>query len=206
MIDPVQLRLDFANALQPPPKMSVSEHAEANIVLPPGESAFSGQLNLDRSPYLRFMLDTFKDPAVSRIFACFGTQLGKTLYQICLMAYIEDCAPGETLLSYPSNSIAKNISKGRWRPLHEGGGSMPVFSKHVAPGRDSLSLLDYTLDRMRIHFSWDSIISVSMWPKKYIFKDETKDLDAEVNEACDDRVKNSIDPSIVTGKHGHADN
>jgi len=197
MIDSSQLLIDFANALQPPPKLTVSEHAESTIVLPAGESEFSGKLKLSRSPYLRFIMDEFANPEVDRIYCSFGTQIGKTLLQLCIMNYIVDCAPGEMLLSYPSNTIAKNISKARWRPLFMGANAIPTLASHTTGIRDDISQLTYILDRMKIHFSWDSIISVSMWPKKYILKDETKDLDAEVNEACDDRVKNAIDSKIV---------
>lgn len=197
MADASNILLDFAQAFRPPPKMTVSEHAEATIVLPSGETAFSGKLKLSRSPYLPFIVNQFTNNEVDRIICCFGTQLGKTLLQMIILNYIVDIKPGETLMSYPSGKLAGNISKSRWRPLFEGPEAIPSLAAHVTGKRDDISQMSYILDRMKIHFSWDSIKSVSMWPKKYIFKDETKDLDPEVNEACDDRVKNSIDSKII---------
>jgi phage terminase large subunit GpA-like protein len=64
--------------LRPPPDMTPSEWAEANIKIPLG-NAIPGFIRFDNAPYQREPLDIFSDPTVERITLMWGAQLGKAL-------------------------------------------------------------------------------------------------------------------------------
>lgn len=184
----------FAEALRPPPRLSVAEHAEATMVLSEQSSAINGPLNLDHTPYLRFIMDCFSDNQIQKIVCCFGTQSAKTLLQSCLFNYIVDYSPGPTMLCYPSKSFASGISKSRWRPMFY---EQENLKAHLTGVHDDMKIDEYRLDRMTIRYAWDSMNTVSGWPIKYLFKDETKSIDPEILEAADDRTKTFDGRKIV---------
>ena len=189
-----QMRRAGSLALRPPPLLTVDQHAERTFILPE-TSQISGRLNLDHTPYLRFPMRCFTDPRVTWIYLCCGTQLGKTTFLFALLNYIVDYAPASTYLLYPSKDICLSMSKDRIQRLFE---DCPTLKAHKTPVADDFKLLEYYLDRLTIRFAWNSIISVSGHPAKYVLKDETKDIDSQIDEAVDDRTKSFFGRKIVS--------
>lgn len=184
----------FRQAFQPPPLLTVDQHAEQTIIFDGNESPIEGPLNLDHTPYLRFILNEFTNPEITHIYACTGTQWGKTVFLFCIGSYIICCDPAPTLIHYPSKDVARSISKSRWSSLFR---SSPALGQHLTGVEDDMNRLEYTLDRMIIHFAWDSMKSVSSHPKKYVIQDELKDMDKEVYTAAHDRTKKRHGRKII---------
>jgi phage terminase large subunit GpA-like protein len=137
----------------------------------------------------------FTDPLVKWIYLCCGTQLGKTTYLFSLINYIVDYAPASTYLLYPTKDSANAISKERVKPLFD---DCPSLTQHKTPIADDFKNLEYHLDRMTIRYAWNSIPSVSTHPAKYVLKDETKDIDSQIDEAANDRTKAYFGAKIVS--------
>jgi len=181
--------------LTPPPRLTVDQHAEQNLYLSERVSQIAGFINLNHTPYLRFPMRLFTDAMVKWIYLCCGTQLGKTTYLFSLLNYIVDYAPASTYLLYPTKDSATAISKERVQPLFD---DCPSLTQHKTGVSDDFKLLEYHLDRMTIRYAWNSIPSVSSHPAKYILKDETKDLDSQIDEAANDRTKAFFGSKIVS--------
>jgi phage terminase large subunit GpA-like protein len=188
------IRQAFWNALRPPPSMTVDEHAERTLYLSERTSAIHGLIDFGHTPYLRGPLRMFSDPRVVHLFACFGTQTGKTTLEMAIFNFIVDYSPGPLMLVYPTQHVAKEVSKDRWQRLFDDCESLRC---HRTSKADDFQLLQYTLDRMTVRFAWNSMASVSSHPERYILKDETKDLEAEINAAVDDRAKNFFGRKII---------
>ena len=139
-----------ADALKPPPLLTVAEHAEQTLYLSERTSAIAGYINLDHTPYLRKPMEMFTDPSVVYIFLCTGTQIGKTVFIFSLLNYIIDYKPAATMLLYPSMDLAKAVSKERIRPMFY---DCPSMAAHVTDDSNDLQLLQYTLDRMTVRFA-----------------------------------------------------
>ena len=189
------LRRANAKSLAPPPLLTVDEHAEETLYLSERSSQVSGYIKLYHTPYLRFPMQCFTNPKIRYIYLCCGTQLGKTTFLFALLNYIVDYAPASTYLLYPTKDSAQGISKERVQPLFD---DCPSMAQHKTPVADDFKILEYRLDRMTIRYAWNSIPSVSTHPARYVLKDETKDLDSQIDEACNDRTKAMYGAKIVS--------
>lgn len=62
-------------------------------------------------------MNNFKCRHVRRITLCFGTQLGKSETLMNLIGYCVDEDPGSMLMVYPTDELARSISKNRIEPM-----------------------------------------------------------------------------------------
>ena len=71
----------------------------------------------DRTPYLREVMDAFRDRHIEKLTLAFATQTGKSeaLMNMLLYAIAQD--PGPVLFVYPTDELAKSISKNRIMPM-----------------------------------------------------------------------------------------
>lgn len=76
-----------------------------------------GPWRTSRTPYLREIMNNFKCRHVRRISLCFGTQLGKSETLMNLIGYCVDEDPGSMLMVYPTDELARSISKNRIEPM-----------------------------------------------------------------------------------------
>jgi len=76
-----------------------------------------GPWRTSRTPYLREIMNNFKCRYVRRITLCFGTQLGKSETLMNLIGYCVDEDPGSMLMVYPTDELARSISKNRIEPM-----------------------------------------------------------------------------------------
>lgn len=106
-------------ALLPTPEMSVSEWADERRILQPGTSRQPGPWSTDVTPYLKEPMDAYNDPDMRHIVLCFGTQLGKTECLYNILGFIVDLEAYSTLLLYPIEDDAKEISRTRLQPMIE---------------------------------------------------------------------------------------
>jgi len=102
--------------LRPPPKLSPSEWAEANIKIPVG-NAISGKIRFDNAPYQREPLDLFADKTVERITLMWGAQTGKTQILNCALAYFIGHDPQSQIMMQPSQGDLHTWLETKFNPM-----------------------------------------------------------------------------------------
>lgn len=103
------------NTLKVPEKITVSEWAEKYRDL--GEtSSFNGKWSNSLTPYLTGIMDAFNDPYIQEINFCKPTQVGGTEAMNNMLGYIITQAPAPAMIVYPTDELAKDVSKDRIKP------------------------------------------------------------------------------------------
>lgn len=105
------------DALKPPPQLTISQWAEANLVLSPEDSAERGRYRGDRAPYQRGILDAIGDPAVDAVVVMSSAQVGKSLCAKAAVGYYVDQDPSPILLVMPTLETAQSFSRDRLAPM-----------------------------------------------------------------------------------------
>lgn len=101
--------------LAPPEDITVSQWAEKYRVLD-GTSAQPGPWRNSRTPYLAEIMDCFNDPYIQHINFVKPTQVGGTEALINMIGWIASKNPSPTMIVYPTDDLAKNISNDRLKP------------------------------------------------------------------------------------------
>lgn len=96
-------------------EITVSEWAEKYRVLDES-SNLSGKWSNAVTPYLTGIMDAFNHPHIREIYLCKGSQLGGTEALINMLGYIISEDPGPTMIVYPSDDLAKDISNDKLKP------------------------------------------------------------------------------------------
>lgn len=98
-----------------PEELTVSQWAEKYRVLD-NSSNFSGRWSNNITPYLIGIMDAINDPFIREIYLCKASQLGGTEALINILMYLISEAPAPTMIVYPSDDLAKDISNGKLKP------------------------------------------------------------------------------------------
>lgn len=101
--------------LKKPEKLTVSQWAERYRILDES-SNFSGQWSNDITPYLVGIMDAFNDPYIQEINFCKPTQVGGTEAMLNMLGWIIMDSPSPTMIVYPNDDLAKDISNDRIKP------------------------------------------------------------------------------------------
>ena len=114
-IDPMealhrQLRV-AANAVAPPPKLTVSEWADNYRRLSSEASSEPGQWRTDRAIFQKGIMDAINDPDVREIVVMSSAQIGKTEIINNVIGYYVSQDPSPILLVMPSLEMAHAWSK-----------------------------------------------------------------------------------------------
>lgn len=120
MLDARTLVNGAANrAWTPPPLLSVAEWADANRHLA-ADSPERGNYRTSRTPYARQIMDCLSPfhPARHIVWEK-GVQLGATTVGLNWIGYIADLAPAPTIITLPSEGVAKEWSNQRLTQLTE---------------------------------------------------------------------------------------
>nr|UCS96129.1 MAG: terminase large subunit [Caudoviricetes sp.]UCW36554.1 MAG: terminase large subunit [Caudoviricetes sp.] len=96
-------------------ELRVSEWAERYRVLDES-SNLSGKWSNSVTPYLVGIMDAFNHPHIREIYLCKGSQLGGTEALINMLGYLITEEPGPTMIVYPSDDLAKDISNDKLKP------------------------------------------------------------------------------------------
>lgn len=102
-------------SLKKPEELTVSEWAEKYRVLDES-SNLSGRWSNDFTPYLIGIMNTLNDDYIREVYLCKGSQLGGTEVIINMLMYIIDKCPAPTMIVYPSDDLAKDISNDKLKP------------------------------------------------------------------------------------------
>lgn len=108
---------EAAEVLKPPPKMTVSQWAEANRVLSTESSSTTGYYRCAPAPYQRAMMDAVNLPGVEQIVFFTGAQLGKSLVTENIAAYFVAEDPCPMIWMWPNEDTAKNWSVDTLAPM-----------------------------------------------------------------------------------------
>ena len=103
--------------VRPPPKLTVSQWADAHRKLSPEASAEPGQWKTERAPYLRGIMDALSDPARDQICLMKSAQTGGTEVINNIVGYYIDQDPAPILLVQPTLEMGKAWSKDRLAPM-----------------------------------------------------------------------------------------
>lgn len=98
---------------KPPEDLTVSEWADRHRRLSREASAEAGPWRTSRTPYLKEPMDAVTDPNVERITVMSSAQIGKTEFELNVLAYIIDQDPGPVLFIQPTVEDARGFSRTR---------------------------------------------------------------------------------------------
>jgi phage terminase large subunit GpA-like protein len=113
-----QCRLALANVLEPPPRLSVSEWADAYRRLTSEASAESGAWETSRAPYQKEWMDVLGPHSrFERVVLMTSAQVGKTETLNNFIGYVIDRDPGPVMVVQPTLEIAEAFSKDRLAPM-----------------------------------------------------------------------------------------
>jgi phage terminase large subunit GpA-like protein len=105
------------DVLKPPPKLTVSQWADAERRLSPESAAEPGRWRTDRAPYQRAIMDAVNDPTVREIVVMKSAQVGWTELIGNVVGYFIDRDPAPMLLLQPTVEMAEAWSKDRLAPM-----------------------------------------------------------------------------------------
>lgn len=154
--------------LKPPEKMTVSQWADKYRIIPAGTSNQPGRWKTSKTPYLRGIMDAFSDDRIEEIVFIKPTQVGGTESILNILGYIVDQDPSSTLVVYPSDTLAEDISKNRIQPMLRA--TKPLAEKFR---EDDSKLLALQFDNMYIPLTGaNSAASLSSKPIRFVLLDE----------------------------------
>ena len=154
--------------LKPPEKMTVSQWADKYRIIPAGTSNQPGRWKTSKTPYLRGIMDAFSDDRIEEIVYIKPTQVGGTESILNILGYIVDQDPSSTLVVYPSDTLAEDISKNRIQPMLRA--TKPLAEKFR---EDDSKLLALQFDNMYIPLTGaNSAASLSSKPIRFVLLDE----------------------------------
>lgn len=102
-------------SLAKPETLTVSQWAEKYRILDES-SNLSGRWSNTITPYLIGIMNTLNDDYIREVYLCKGSQLGGTEVLINMLMYIVDKCPAPTMIVYPSDDLAKDISNDKLKP------------------------------------------------------------------------------------------
>ena len=157
------------SALTPPEDITVSEWAEKYRRLDAKTTAQPGAWRNAATPYLRGVMDEFNNPETEEIIFVKPTQVGGTEAILNMIGYVIDEDPSPAMVVYPTEELAKSISKNRIEPMLQ---ICPTLKKKHHES-DS-SILEIQLDDMYLSLvGSNSPSGLASKPIKYLFLDET---------------------------------
>lgn len=124
MLMKLKIRASLAEALRPPPFLSVSEWSEKYMVLSADYSASTGRFRA--YPYQNGIMDAMTDPKNKTITVMKSARVGYTQILNNAFGYFIHYQPSPILIVQPRNSDAEDHSKGVLAPMLR---DVPVLSK-----------------------------------------------------------------------------
>lgn len=102
--------------LQKPETLTVSQWAEKYRILD-DNSNIKGRWSNAITPYLVEIMDSMNDPDIRMTFFCKASQIGGTSALVNMLCYIIAESPAPTMIVYPSDDLAKDISNDSLKPV-----------------------------------------------------------------------------------------
>lgn len=164
---------EAAEALRPPPRLTVSQWADAHRMLD-STSPWPGPWRTSRTPYLREIMDSLSPrDGVERVVLMKGAQVGGTEVILNFAGYIMAHAPAPAILVQPSVEMAKRFSKQRLDSLIE---NSPVLRSRVKDPRSRDSgntmLMKEFPGGVLIMTGANSAVGLRSLPARFVLADE----------------------------------
>lgn len=157
------------SALVPPENITVSEWAEKYRQLDAKTTARPGPWRNSSTPYLKGLMDEFNNYETEEIVFVKPTQVGGTEAILNMIGFVIDEDPSPAMVVYPTDELAKSISKNRIEPMLL---NSPTL-KEKYHENDS-SVLEMQFDDMYLSLvGSNSPSGLASKPIKYLFLDET---------------------------------
>lgn len=157
------------DALTPPEDITVSEWAEKYRQLDAKTTARPGPWKNSSTPYLKGLMDEFNNYETEEIIFVKPTQVGGTEAILNMIGYVIDEDPSPAMVVYPTDELAKSISKNRVEPMIL---NSPTLKKHYH--ENDSSVLELQFDDMYLSLvGSNSPSGLASKPIKYLFLDET---------------------------------
>lgn len=161
--------IDTLEVLKPPEEITVSEWAEKYRILDNKSSALPGSWKNSTTPYLQGIMDELNNYETEEIIFVKPTQVGGSEAIFNMLGYIVTEDPSPTMVVYPTDLLAKSISKNRIDPMIQNSPELKVRYKE----NDS-SVLELQFDDMYVSLvGSNSPSGLASKPIKYLFLDET---------------------------------
>lgn len=161
--------IDSLEALRPPEEITVSEWAEKYRVLDTKSSARPGPWRNSTTPYLKGIMDELNNYETEEIIFVKPTQVGGTEAIFNMLGYIIEEDPSPAMIVYPTDELAKSISKNRIMPMIQ---NCPTLNKRYH--ENDSSNLELQFDDMYLTLvGSNSPSGLASKPEKYLFLDET---------------------------------
>ena len=103
--------------LKPPPSLTVSEWAEAEMRLSAEASAEPGRFRVSRAIYQAGPMDALSDPSIHTIVVMSSAQVGKTTILLAILGFYIDQDPAPILMLQPTLEMGQAFSKDRLAPM-----------------------------------------------------------------------------------------
>ena len=112
-----QIDREMACVFQPQDQRSVWAWAEDEINLSIRQTESAGPYSTLLTPYIREPLECFKDPAITDLTLCFGSQTSKTTALMIGCAWRIKNRPCPAIWVMPTENLARSFSENRWQPM-----------------------------------------------------------------------------------------
>ena len=122
-----------------PEQMTVSEWAEKYRILDES-SALPGRWSNSITPYLSEIMDCFNDPYIHEITFVKSAQVGGTEALINALGWIITKNPSPTMIVYPTDDLAKDISNDKLKPAFK---KTPEISERFYDGKSNETNLKF---------------------------------------------------------------
>ena len=160
----------WSESWTPPADLNPWQWVEANMEFTTRVSPIKGPVRTDMTPYVRFPLEAFADPAVRRITMNWAAQTTKTTTAALMICYAIANDPGNTLFVRPSLTAAKSFSEGKLVQMIN---HNPVLKRHKTDDRYDFQKTQLQLDVMTIFIRGANPNQLSAESCKIIVLDET---------------------------------
>lgn len=174
---------DLRSSLAIRRRLPLADWSESNIVLSPEYSNKTGPLHL--FGWQRGIFDAFTDPNIQEIVVMSSTQIVKSLFLMCAIAYCIAEDPGPILLVEPKDDAAKQFSKRRLTALARDCKILHgKISESVHDGRNTLLSKDFPGGNLLI-VSARTPTDLSQHTIRYLFCDEVDKYTADVGGSAE---------------------
>lgn len=186
--------LDFRRQLyRPTPRQTVVEWCESNLKLTQRQTEHPGPFSTSVRPYTREPMECWKDPGVSEVTLCWGSQTAKTTTLMGGLAWLIDNEPSPALWLMPTENLARSFSKSRWLPMLE---DCPAVVAHFPDDEDKLTNLEQHFDRCSVTFvGSNSPANLASRPVRILVADEVdkfapaSEKEADALDLAEQRLK-----------------
>lgn len=167
----------------PPEKLSPSQWTERHRTLPASVAAEAGKLRLDRTPYIRGILDAAIEAGLEEIVILKCAQMGFSTALESWTGWCIDNEPGPILYVLPSEKAAKEVLDERLAPLIE---TTPCVRSHLSPNKNDFTLTAIKFDTCSIYMGWaGSADALSRRAIRYCFFDEVDKFPTNIGREAD---------------------